>query len=54
MEYKDEAFVNVVNNMSPAKMIELPLTKKEYENQSFNNEDENGEKSSNTLNEVNI
>lgn len=54
MEYNDKAFVNVVNNMSPANMIELPLTKKDNENQSLHNIEEIEEKSSNTLNEVNI
>ncbi|VVC26905.1 Zinc finger C2H2-type,Zinc finger, RING/FYVE/PHD-type [Cinara cedri] len=48
IEYKDEAFVSVVNNISPKKLIELPLIK----NETLNNEEESVEKSYNTLNEV--
>lgn len=52
IDYKDNTFINVVNSMSPAKMIELPLSKKETEIKSLNNEEDGVDKSSNDLNEV--
>lgn len=53
IEYKDDNFLNVVNNMVPTKLIELPLNEEESKIKSLNNDDENTEKSSKTLNEVN-
>lgn len=39
--------------MTATKIIELPLTEKENEDKSLNNEEKNGEKSSKALTEVN-
>lgn len=53
IEYKDNTFIDVVNSMTPTKMIELPLTEQENEDKSLNTEEKNGEKSSKALTEVN-
>lgn len=53
IEYNDENFVNVVNNMTTTKIIELPLAVKDNENKTLNNCDEIEEKSPNALSEVN-
>lgn len=52
IEYKDNTFIDVVNSMTPTKVIELPLTEQENEDTSLNNEEKNGEKSSKALTEV--
>lgn len=53
IEYKDDKFLSIVNSMTPTKIIELPLSEKENESIK-NNEEENGEKSSDALSEVNF
>jgi hypothetical protein len=53
-EYKDEHFFKIVNSMTPIKIEELSHSEQENDNKSFNDDDENSEKSSIALNEVNI
>lgn len=53
-EYKDDNLLNIVSSMSPSKIEELSHTKQENDNKSFNDDDENNEKSYVALNEVNI
>lgn len=51
-EYKDDNFLNIVNSLSPSKIEELSHTKQENDNKSFNDDDENNEKSYVALNEI--
>lgn len=54
IEYKDETFVDMVNSMTPTKLIELPLSVEVNEDKSIDNiNDESGDKSPDALNEVN-
>lgn len=52
-EYKDDNLLNILNSMSPSKVEELSHIEQEN-NKSFNDDDENNEKSYVALNEVNI
>lgn len=53
VEYKDATDFNVVDSMVQTKIVELSQNKLENDDTSFNDDDENSEKSSVALNEVN-